>query len=126
MTIGELATAAQVGVETVRYYERKGILPEPARTASGYRQYTDDDLWRLNFIRRGKSLGFALREISELLGLGEHRSVVEVRRVTEARLTRVNDDLAQLEQRRDDLRRLLATCDGGQDVDCTSLMPREA
>lgn len=123
MTIGELATAAKVGVETVRYYERKGVLPEPARSASGYRQYSDDDLWRLDFIRRGKDLGFTLREIAELLGLGEHRSAVEVRRVTEARLTRVNDDLAQLEQRRDNLQRLLATCDGGAEDDCVSLTP---
>lgn len=123
MTIGELATAAKVGVETVRYYEREGILPEPARSASGYRQYSDDDLWRLDFIRRGKDLGFTLREIAELLGLGEHRSAVEVRRVTEARLTRVNDDLAQLEQRRDNLQRLLATCNGGAEDDCVSLTP---
>lgn len=123
MTIGELATAAKVGVETVRYYEREGILPEPARSASGYRQYSDDDLWRLDFIRRGKDLGFTLREIAELLGLGEHRSAVEVRRVTEARLTRVNDDLALLEQRRDNLQRLLATCNGGAEDDCVSLTP---
>lgn len=123
MTIGELATAAKVGVETVRYYERKGVLPEPARSASGYRQYSDDDLWRLDFIRRGKDLGFTLREIAELLGLGEHRSAVEVRRVTEARLTRVNDDLALLEQRRDNLQRLLATCNGGAEDDCVSLTP---
>ena len=124
MTIGELAAAAQVGVETVRYYEREGILPEPPRSRSGYRQYNDDDLWRLNFIRRGKGLGFTLREISELLGLGEHRSAAEVRRVTKARLARVNDDLAALEQRRDDLRRLLATCDDGRDEDCVSLTPK--
>lgn len=124
MTIGELATSAGVGVETVRYYEREGILPEPARAASGYRQYTDDDVWRLEFIRRGKALGFTLREISELLGMGEARSVDEVRRLTEHRLARVEDDLNELQQRRDDLRRLLATCNGNADDDCVSLTPR--
>ena len=124
MTIGELAAAAGVGVETVRYYEREGILPEPARAASGYRQYTDDDVWRLEFIRRGKALGFTLREISELLGMGEARSVDEVRRLTEHRLARVEDDLSELQQRRDDLRRLLTTCNGNADDDCVSLTPR--
>jgi DNA-binding transcriptional MerR regulator len=124
MTIGQLAAAAAVGVETVRYYEREGILPKPVRSQSGYRQYTSDDLWRLNFIRRGKALGFSLREIAELLGLGEQRSVAEVRRITEARLERVNEDLTNLQHRRDDLERLLATCDGGADEDCVSLEPQ--
>jgi MerR family copper efflux transcriptional regulator len=124
MTIGELASAAKVGVETVRYYEREGILPEPERTKAGYRQYTDDDLWRLNFIRRGKALGFTLREISELLGLGGQRSVTEVRRITEGRLELVERDIDELGRRRDDLRRLLATCDGGADEDCVSLEPQ--
>ena len=85
-----------MNVETIRYYEREGILPEPPRTASGYRQYSDVDRWRLAFIRRGKGLGFTLREIAELLGAGEERSVPEVRDVAENRLTLVDRDLAEL------------------------------
>jgi MerR family mercuric resistance operon transcriptional regulator len=123
MTIGELADAANVGVETIRYYERRGIVPEPARTAAGYRQYTDDDLWRLEFIRRGKALGFTLQEIGELLGMHAGRSVADVRRLTEERLARVEGDLSELEQRRDGLRRLLATCDDGASDDCLSISP---
>ncbi len=80
MTIGELASAAHVNIETIRYYEREGILPEPPRTPAGYRQYTEADRWRLAFIRRGKTLGFTLKEIAELLGAGKHRSVDEVGR----------------------------------------------
>jgi thioredoxin 1 len=79
---------------------------------------------RLNFIRRGKSLGFTLREISELLGLGEQRSVAEVRRLTEVRLELVERDIEDFGRRRDDLRRLLAACDGGADEDCVSLEPQ--
>ena len=69
LTIGALAQAADVGVETVRFYERKGLLLEPPRTPSGYRQYPIDAVERLRFIRRAQGLGFALQEISDLLEL---------------------------------------------------------
>ena len=69
LTIGALAQAAGVGVETIRFYERKGLLPEPPRTLAGYRQYPGDTVDRVKFIRRAQGLGFALREISELLDL---------------------------------------------------------
>jgi DNA-binding transcriptional MerR regulator len=66
-TIGKLAEAAGVHVETIRYYERRGLLAPPPRSASGYRQYSPDDLWRLQFIARGKRLGFTLAEIAEVM-----------------------------------------------------------
>ena len=69
LTIGALASAAEVGIETIRFYERKGLLPEPPRTQAGYRQYTPDTVHRLRFIRRAQGLGFSLAEISELLDL---------------------------------------------------------
>ena len=69
LTIGALAQAAGVGVETVRFYERTGLLPEPPRTPAGYRQYPRDTVDLVKFIRRAQGLGFALREISELLDL---------------------------------------------------------
>jgi len=74
MQIGELAKQAGVKVETLRFYERQGLLPSPARTESGYRQYSADDLRRLRFIQQAKSLGFSLREIKDVLrarGRGE-------------------------------------------------------
>ena len=126
MTIGELAASAGVNVETVRFYERKGILPEPPRTPAGYRQYSDTDRWRLAFVRRGKRLGLSLSEIGELLGGGEERSVDEVLRVASARLARVEHDLDELADRRDQLRVLIATCETGSDTDCLELDPGSA
>ncbi|HKA04646.1 MAG TPA: MerR family transcriptional regulator, partial [Acidimicrobiales bacterium] len=86
MTIGALATAAGISVETIRYYERRGLLPAPGRTGAGYRQYSGDDLWRLGFIRRAKDLGFTLAEITELLGRRTDRSVLEVLAAAQAKL----------------------------------------
>jgi MerR family copper efflux transcriptional regulator len=126
MTIGELAAAARVNIETIRYYEREGILPEPPRTASGYRQYDDTDRWRLAFIRRGKGLGFTLREIAELLGAGEDRSVAEVLRVAASRLVQVDRDITGLTRSRNQLERLIETCETGSDEDCLELTPPAA
>lgn len=123
LTIGELATAASVNIETIRFYEREGILPEPPRTASGYRRYSDVDRWRLAFIRRGKDLGFTLKDIAELLGAGEERSVPEVLSLAEKRLALVERDLADLTRSRDQLRRLIETCATGSDTDCLDLAP---
>ena len=69
LTIGKLASAAGVNTQTIRYYERSGLFPVPARTPSGYRQFGPDELRRLRFIRRAQGLGFSLTEIRELLGL---------------------------------------------------------
>src|SRR5919199_5139981 len=69
LTIGQIARRAGVGVETVRFYERQGLLEEPARKESGYRQYPEDVVARLRFIKRAKELGFSLKEIKELLAL---------------------------------------------------------
>jgi MerR family copper efflux transcriptional regulator len=121
LSIGELAQAAGVGVETIRYYERQGILPEPPRSPAGYRRYADADRWRLAFVRRAKALGFSLREVGVLLGAGERRSVPEVRRVTEERLATVEGDLVELARRSEQLRLLLETCETGSDDDCLEL-----
>lgn len=121
MTIGELAAEAGVGVETIRFYERQGILPEPPRSAAGYRRYADVDRWRLAFILRGKSLGFSLRDIGELLGAESERSIADVLRVTASRLVRVEDELAELARHRDRLRALLRTCEHGEGDACLAL-----
>jgi DNA-binding transcriptional MerR regulator len=124
LTIGELAAAGNVNVETIRFYEREGILPEPPRAPSGYRQYTAADVWRLAFIRRGKEVGFTLREIGELLGAGDERSVEEVRSIAERRLALLERDLAELARSRDQLQRLIQTCESGATVDCLELNRR--
>ena len=69
LTIGQLARQAEVNVETLRYYERRGLIPEPPRKESGYRQYPPDDLARIRFIKHAKELGFTLKEILDLLTL---------------------------------------------------------
>jgi MerR family mercuric resistance operon transcriptional regulator len=103
ITIGRLARHADVGVETVRYYQRRGLLPTPGRVAGGYRTYGAAELARLRFIRRAQELGFALDEIGGLLRLsdGADRRLTgeSARRIAAARL-------AQVRARRDDLDRM--------------------
>ena len=69
LTVGQLAKRAGVGVPTIRFYERRGLLPEPERRPSGYRQYVSDSVQRVRFIRHAQELGFSLREVQELLSL---------------------------------------------------------
>ena len=113
LTIGKLASAADVGVDTVRFYERAGLLKKPARSASGYRLYDATDAVRLRFIRRSKALGFSLDEIVELLKLndgGGRRSAV--RALARRRLTEIEQELVELGRMRDTLRRLVHKCHG--------------
>jgi MerR family copper efflux transcriptional regulator len=122
MSIGQLAKNAKVGVDTVRFYEKHGLLPKPQRKASGYRQYSADDARRLVFIRRAKELGFALADIGELLklrGCGDKssRSVERVRAVAKGKLQTVEAKIAELERMRDVLKDLVSACPGQGDAD---------
>lgn len=110
-TIGSLARSANVSVETIRYYERRGLLDQPAR-GDGYRQYSDDDLARLRFVRRAKELGFTLSEIRELVGTDD-RSAGEVLAAARAKLRAVDDDMARLESVRGRLEELVRLCEDG-------------
>lgn len=120
MTIGALAAAAGVRIDTLRYYERSGLLLPATRRASGYREYGDAELRRLRFIRRAQQLGFSLDEIGELLqlvGAGGDRSAV--RALAEVRLTDIEQRLQRLTSLRDTLRDLVSACDGHGSVrDC--------
>jgi len=107
LTIGKFADAEGVGVETVRFYQRRGLLAQPARGRSGFREYTEDDRWRLAFIRRAQGLGFTLAEISDLLGPAEARSTDEIVRTAEAKLAAVADQLGELARLQCRLRRLV-------------------
>src|ERR687885_2847805 len=88
LTIGQIARRAGVGVETVRFYERQGLLEEPARKESGYRQYAEEVVARLRFIRRAKRLGFSLKEITDLLALrlDPEATAADVKRRAEAKV----------------------------------------
>jgi MerR family copper efflux transcriptional regulator len=113
LTIGKLAQAAEVGIETVRFYERAGLLRKPQRTPAGYRLYAESDATRLRFIRRAKALGFSLEEIAELLRLndgGGRRGAV--RALAEQRLTEIEQKLTELSHMRDTLRHLIHECHG--------------
>jgi MerR family copper efflux transcriptional regulator len=113
-TISQLAKQAQVNVETVRYYERRGLLPQPPRRASGYRQYSQDDLAYLQFIRRAQTLGFSLKEIAELLALrvDPTMSCHDVRERATHKLADVDAKIRALEHIRGALEQLIAACSG--------------
>jgi MerR family mercuric resistance operon transcriptional regulator len=117
-TIGTLAAAAGVHVETIRYYERRGLIVQPERTGPGYRRYGDDDLWRLRFIARGKLLGFTLADIGELLGAG---SVPAVLAAARARIDAVDEQRRELDRQRCRLEQLADLCRQGADADCVAL-----
>ncbi len=113
MTIGKLAKAADVAIDTVRYYERQGLLPQPQRTTSGYRLYAEDSLRRLRFIRRAKALGFQLNDIASLLRLTDNDGAsASVRALTLQHLDVVNRKIEDLLSVRDALQTLAARCDG--------------
>src|SRR5882757_2016678 len=120
--IGQLAKRGGVGIDTVRYYERNGLLAPRSRLASGYRRYGDIELARLRFIRRAQALGFTLKEIKELLALSAQRDVARVKRSAQAKLLDVKTRIAHLERVRDGLATLIAACPGhGRAADCPIL-----
>lgn len=120
--IGALAKRAGVRVDTVRYYERNGLLSPKVRLASGYRRYGDVELTRLRFIRRAQALGFSLKEVQELLALSSRRDVGRVKRAAQQKLADVESRIAELERVRGGLATLIAACPGrGRAADCPIL-----
>lgn len=112
MRIGEVATRAGVHIETLRYYERRGLLPAPAREASGYRRYPDDSVQIVRFIKRAQQLGFTLDDIEELLRLavGGPASCREVRALARAKIADMEQRIETLEAMRRSLVALVDTC----------------
>ena len=120
--IGQLARQGGVGIDTVRYYERNGLLAPRSRLASGYRRYGDIEPARLRFIRRAQGLGFTLKEIKQLLALSAQRDVGRVKRSAQTKLLDVQARIAALERMRDGLAKLIAACPGhGRAADCPIL-----
>ncbi len=121
---GELAKRAGVNVETLRFYERKGLLPKPPRQGSGYRQYPVESARLIRFIKRAQELGFSLREIRELLALRVQPGVTcaEVREKAERKISDVRRKLADLRAIERALKKLTASCSGlGPATDCPIL-----
>jgi MerR family transcriptional regulator, copper efflux regulator len=113
MKIGELARRAEVGIDTIRYYEREGLLPKAQRLPSGYRVYDEQDVRRLRFVRRAKALGFTLPEIRELLALSSRQDdMAGMKAAATAKLADVEAKMAELERIRAGLEALVAACPG--------------
>ena len=123
LTIGSLARKTGTKVQTIRYYEQIGLMPEPGRTEGGQRRYGDDDLDRLAFIRHARQLGFSLEAIRELLDLSDHphRPRLEADAIARRQLKQVEQRLARLEALRTELKRMIHECSGGQTADCRVL-----
>jgi len=114
LTIGRLAKQAGVNLETVRFYERRGLLPRPPRSASGYRLFPAEAARRLKFIRRAQELGFSLAEIADLLALSVSRRTTsaEIRARAKAKITDIEAKMRSLESMRKTLVKLTKACDG--------------
>lgn len=116
-TIGALARTAGVNVETIRYYQRRGLLPKPGKPVAGYRRYPAETLARLRFIKRAQQLGFTLREIAKLLALGS-ASCRETQRLAERKRADIEARMKDLAAMRRTLNRLLRACRVGQRAAC--------
>lgn len=113
-SIGQVASLASVGVETVRFYEREGLLEPPARRASGYRQYAEDAVKQIRFIKRTQQLGFSLKEIRELLTLrvDGQTACSQVRARAEAKIAAVEQKIVELQHMRQALLQVASLCPG--------------
>ncbi len=119
-TIGKLARESGCKVQTIRYYEQIGLLPEPYRSEGNQRLYDRVDVDRLSFIRHARALGFSLTEVRELMTLSDDpdRPCESVDLIARSNLTKVEDKIAQLTALREELKRMVHECEGGQISDC--------
>ena len=129
LTIGDLGKATNTKVETIRYYERIGLLATPDRTGGNYRAYGQDALARLSFIRRARDLGFSLDQVRELLTLAsqDQRDCGSVDAIANSHLAEIDRKLADLAALRRELSAVIASCNGGKIAECRileSLAPR--
>lgn len=119
-TIGQLAKSGGVGVETIRFYQRKQLLRTPSR-AGGIRRYDDEDLRRLRFIRKAQTAGFSLEEIGELLALDAGQDHARARELAVNRIARLDEQIAEMSRARDSLTRLARACAEDTDGPCPIL-----
>ena len=120
MRIGELAKATGTKAETIRYYEREGILPAADRTDSNYRDYSDNHLAALTFVRRARQLGFSMAQVRELLALSDRadKPCQEVDELVHNQLEEVERKLLDLSSLRDELRLMLRSCEANSIGEC--------
>jgi MerR family mercuric resistance operon transcriptional regulator len=120
LTIGKLAAAGGVGVETIRFYQRRGLLEQPTRE-SGIRRYGSEDHRRLRFIKQAQGAGFTLEEIKELLDLDASEDRARARELAGERIAALDAKIAELQRARDALRRLARECGSGRAGPCPIL-----
>jgi MerR family mercuric resistance operon transcriptional regulator len=125
MTIAKLAAAGGVGVETIRFYQRKGLIETPARNGS-VRRYSSDDVRRLRFIRQAQAAGFTLKEIAELIALDAGEDRRRVRQLAQERIRALNAQMSELKRVRDALQRLESQCGESASGPCPILASFEA
>ncbi len=118
ITTSELARQGGINLESIRFYEKRGLLPKPPRTASGYRMFPPESVRRVQFIKRAQELGFSLKEIKELLSLrlDPDTSCADVRRRAEDKLTDIDQKISDLRRMKRSLARLAAACPGRGDT----------
>ena len=114
-TISRLAQAADVHVETVRYYQRRGLLPAPEKAAGSIRRYSEDEVQRLRFIKRAQGIGFSLDEASLLLRMRDNVSCGQARALAEAKILEIEDRIETLERLRDELAACVRECGTNRD-----------
>ena len=120
MKIGELAVATATKVETIRYYERIGLLPEPARTEGNYRSYGEGHRTRLAFVRHSHELGFSIKDVRSLLNLADHpeRECSQADHIATRHLEQVDKKIARLVALRAELSRIIGRCEGELAANC--------
>ncbi len=116
LTIGQLAKKAGVNIDTIRYYEKQGLIPEPSRRESGYRQYSQDSVKRILFIKRAKELGFSLKEISELLALrlDSNTKCGDVKKRADIKIAEIGGKVQTLHRLKAALVKLVKACEGNK------------
>ncbi|WP_370179967.1 helix-turn-helix domain-containing protein [Alteriqipengyuania sp.] len=120
MRIGELARATGTKAATIRYYEREGVLPAADRTESNYRDYSDEHLATLSFVRRARELGFSMAQVRELLALSDHdeKPCQDVDQLAQQQLAEVERKIADLSALRDELGQMLRSCQADKIGEC--------
>ena len=120
MWISEAAQQAGVNIQTLRYYERRGLLPKAPRRASGYREFPDDAVRVVRFIKRAQDLGFSLDEVEQLLRLRRHsgRNRARIRAVAEEKIHQIDEKVTELERMKRALQTLVRSCHDGAALDC--------
>lgn len=122
-SIGEAAERSGISAKMIRYYEKTGLLPEAERNSSGYRVYSDRSVETLRFVRRARDLGFAVKDIEELLALwfDQDRASADVKRVAQTHVSHLRDKMAEIQEMVDTLQHLIENCHGDDRPDCPIL-----